>query len=134
MMASTATAPITIPAIAPVEGPGLEFCVCAGVVIVVLVSAADVSKKDVVGPEIVDVFDVDPERTLEKDFRDSGDVIPEDDVLMVVGIVLPEVVPDAELEVPEVVVAVVIALDRGVVPLVATELTAESSRIQNWPV
>lgn len=137
--ASTATEPITIPAIAPVEGPGLEFCICVGEVILVIVPDADISE-DEVGPDILDETVGDCEETLVEAFPDPDDAISADDVLVVVGTVLPRIVPDNILCVSGVVVVVDIAFDREFICVVVSVASgvvgdvSDVSRIQNWPV
>lgn len=139
MIASIAIAPITIPAIAPVEGPGFKFCICVGEVILVIVPDADVSEEDEVGLDIVDGNATvgDCEEMLVEDFPDPDDMNSADDVPVVVDTVLPEIMPDTELDISRVVVVVGIALGWElvcVVVSVATGVLSRSSRIQNWPV
>jgi hypothetical protein len=76
IMASKATAPTTIPAIVPVEGPRLGFCIWAGDVIGGLVQRAGELVEDWI-LSVTDVVDDVEEEVLEGDLtnRDVADSV-----------------------------------------------------------
>jgi hypothetical protein len=156
MMASTATAPTTIPAIVPVDGP-VGLCMLVGDTADVFVASTGGSEVDWEGLSVDAAEDLDDD----SDGGPAGGFVELVDVFSVERLVVVlvtvgedvmlEVVRDVELVVCEVVIVTVvmvgIVLD-GLVVVVGTifdevvvvvvgvldGVAKVSSRIQNWPV
>jgi hypothetical protein len=155
MMASAATAPTTIPAIVPVDGPA-GLCMLVGDTADVFVASKGGSDEDWGGIDVDAAGDLDEisDEGLPEDFVELVDTFSVERLVVVAIVgegVVVEVVRDVELVVCDVVIITVVMVGivlGGLVVVVGTMfdevavvvmgvldgVAMVSSRIQNWPV